>query len=636
MADSRTKAGFFNLLFIICVSTAFLGFRSCAEPTSDKQALVDFISRFRYSRSRIKWDLSTPACSWTGVVCDSSQTYVYELRLPGVGLVGQIPPETIGRLSHLRVLSLRSNRLSGPLPPDFGNLTSLRSLYLQGNIISGSFPESLARLPGLSRIDVSSNRFEGEIPASISNLILRTLFLQNNRFSGAIPAIVNTSYLVGFNVSNNNLTGEIPETLSKFPESSFAGNLQLCGKPLPSCADRSPSPSPSPVPSTSGGKRSRKITTGAIVGIVVGIAVALLLLLLLLLCFYKRSRRGTEPSQPPKPATTARASAAEAAESSSKEEVLGQDSKHKLVFFEVDKYGFELEDLLKASAEVLGKGSTGSSYMAELDDGTTVAVKRMKEVVVGKKEFEAQMALLGQIRHENLVKLIAYYYSKDEKLLISDYIPTGSLSSLLHGSRGSGRPPLDWITRFRIGLTAAKGLLHLHMAANTPHGNMKSSNILVTKSLKACISDYGVHSLLGPSALPNRGTGYGAPEVQHQAKLVSFKSDVYSFGVVLLELLTGKAPNQVASLGEDGIDLPRWVQSLMAEAFDAEVFDAEVVGSGVEEEMVAVLQVAMKCVDLVPERRPEMWEVVRMLEMVESGEFQSPLNQEGNGSDGRY
>uniref|UniRef100_A0A7N0U6R8 Protein kinase domain-containing protein n=1 Tax=Kalanchoe fedtschenkoi TaxID=63787 RepID=A0A7N0U6R8_KALFE len=617
MADFRIQAGFINLLFVIWVSTAVLGFRSCAEPTSDKQALIDFISRIRHISSRVRWDLSTPACNWTGVVCDSSQTYVYELRLPGVGLLGPIPPDTIGRLSLLRVLSLRSNRLSGPVPADFGNLTRLRSLYLQDNLISGSFPEGLT---GLNRIDVSSNQFDGEIPASIGNMILQTLFLQKNRFSGAIPAILNTSALVGFDVSNNNLTGEIPETLSKFPESSFSGNLQLCGKPLPPCGGRTPpqpSSSPSPSPSTSGGKNSGRLKSGAIVAIAVGIIVALLLLLLLLFCFFKRrGRRGAEPSQPPMPASTA-----EAGESSSKEEVLREDSKHKLVFLGGEKYGFDLEDLLRASAEVLGKGSTGSSYKAELDDGTAVAVKRLKEVAAEKQEFDTQLALLGQIRHENVVKLIAYYYSKDEKLLISDYIPAGSLSSLLHGSSGSSRLPLDWITRFRIGLTAARGLHHLHTAAKTPHGNMKSFNVLITKSLEACISDYGMNSLFGPSTVPTRVTGYRAPEVQQQAELVSFKSDVYSFGVVLLELLTGKTPNEVASLGEDGIDLPRWVQSVMAEAFDAEV-----AGKGVEEEMAAVLQLAMKCVEAVEERRPEMWEVVRMLEMVESGEFESPLN----------
>ncbi|KHN27390.1 Putative inactive receptor kinase, partial [Glycine soja] len=93
-----------------------------------------------------------------------------------------------------------------------------------------------------------------------------------------------------------------------------------------------------------------------------------------------------------------------------------------------------LEDLLRASAEVLGKGSVGTSYKAVLEEGTTVVVKRLKDVVVTKKEFETQMEVLGKIKHENVVPLRAFYFSKDEKLLVYDYMSAGSLSALLHGT----------------------------------------------------------------------------------------------------------------------------------------------------------------------------------------------------------
>lgn len=106
---------------------------------------------------------------------------------------------------------------------------------------------------------------------------------------------------------------------------------------------------------------------------------------------------------------------------------------NKLVFFDGGVYTFDLEDLLRASAEVLGKGSVGTSYRAVLDDGTTVGVKRLKDVVANKKEFEGQMAILGRIKHENLLPVRAYYYSKEEKLLVYDCLSAGSLSALLHG-----------------------------------------------------------------------------------------------------------------------------------------------------------------------------------------------------------
>jgi len=105
----------------------------------------------------------------------------------------------------------------------------------------------------------------------------------------------------------------------------------------------------------------------------------------------------------------------------------------KLVFFDRKKQ-FELEDLLRASAEMLGKGSFGTAYKAVLDDGCVVAVKRLKDVnPSGKKEFDQHMELIGKLRHPHIVRLRAYYYAKEEKLLVYDYLPNGSLYSLLHG-----------------------------------------------------------------------------------------------------------------------------------------------------------------------------------------------------------
>ncbi|KAK9149949.1 hypothetical protein Syun_008258 [Stephania yunnanensis] len=90
---------------------------------------------------------------------------------------------------------------------------------------------------------------------------------------------------------------------------------------------------------------------------------------------------------------------------------------------DVGIYSFDLEDLLRASVEVLGKGSVGTSYKAVLEEGTTVVVKRLKDVVVAKREFEVQMEGLGKVNHENIIPLRAFYYSKDEKLLVYDFIP---------------------------------------------------------------------------------------------------------------------------------------------------------------------------------------------------------------------
>ena len=152
-----------------------------------------------------------------------------------------------------------------------------------------------------------------------------------------------------------------------------------------------------------------------------------LALVVLLCCLKKKDREGASVFK-------GKASSGGRSEKPNESSGAQESEKNKLVFFEGCSHSFDLEDLLRASAEVLGKGSCGTTYKAVLEEGTTVVVKRLKEVVVGKREFEQQMEIVGRIGlHPNLVPLRAYYYSKDEKLLVYDYILAGNLSTLLHG-----------------------------------------------------------------------------------------------------------------------------------------------------------------------------------------------------------
>ncbi|KAK9706096.1 hypothetical protein RND81_07G104000 [Saponaria officinalis] len=636
--------GYYNANKYLLVLVLFVTNRfAISDPSQDeKQGLQSFLARVPHS-GRVKWNSSQSPCDWVGVTCDSARSHVRYLRLPAAGLVGAIPENTIGRLSELRVLSIHTNRLTGQLPSDFSNLTFLRSLYAADNSFAGEFPASLTRLTRLTRLDLSNNNFSGSIPFSINNLAnLDGLFLQNNNFSGQIPSI--SARLSEFNVSNNNLNGSIPATLSKFPKSSFAGNLQLCGGPLTRCNNSffpaAPPSSETTVPSSPAEVHGKKkLSKGAIIGISIAAAAVLLgLLLCLIFCLLRRKNRGASKSATAKTrfagdaaATTSRGGG-EAGTSSSKDDLTSGTlpeggERNKLVFLNGGgAYGgawrFDLEDLLRASAEVLGKGSVGTSYKAVMEEGTTVVVKRLKEVVVEKKEFEVVMEVVGKCnKHENVVALRAYYFSKDEKLLVSDYLANGSLSALLHGSRGAGRASLDWDNRMKIAIGTARGLAYLHTSNNVVHGNIKSSNVLLRPNNEPAVSDFGLSALFSPnSTATSRIAGYRAPEVVETRKPTP-KSDVYSFGVLLLELLTGKSPNQ-ASLGDEGIDLPRWVQSVVREEWTAEVFDVELMRyHNIEEEMVQLLQIAMTCVSTVPDQRPTMPEALRMIEeMNRSGE----------------
>lgn len=441
MAVVVKRVAWLPALYALFMAMLLCRQRVDSEPTQDKQALLAFLSQVPHEK-RLQWNEAESACGWVGVVCDPTNSSVYYLRLPGVGLVGQIPADTLSRLSQLRVLSLRSNRLSGSIPPDFSQLKLLRSVYLQDNQLSGEFPASLTELTRITRLDLSSNNFTGSIPFSVNNLThLTGLFLENNGFTGKIPSIAPPG-LVDFNVSNNRLNGSIPSALAGFPASAFANNLQLCGGPLPPCNPFFPSPASSPTlppiinPSH---KKKRKLSTAGIVGVSIagGILILLLLLVLLFLLLKRRKRSESTKAQKP-PAIAAARSVGEAGTSSSKDDITGGSAeggeRNKLIFFHGGGYNFDLEDLLRASAEVLGKGSVGTSYKAVLEEGTTVVVKRLKDVAAGKKEFEQQMEVLGNIKHQNVLPLRAFYYSKDEKLLVCDYMPAGSLSALLHGN----------------------------------------------------------------------------------------------------------------------------------------------------------------------------------------------------------
>ncbi|XP_059655482.1 probable leucine-rich repeat receptor-like protein kinase At1g68400 [Cornus florida] len=615
-----------------------------ASTNPDAEALMAFKSASDTSNKLTSWNATTDPCTWYGVSCLRDR--VSRLVLEGLDLVGTFQPLT--SLTQLRVLSLQRNRLSGPIP-DLSNLTALKLLFLAYNDFSGNFPSSVPPLFRLYRLDLSYNNLSGPISATVNRLThLLTLRLEENRLSGSI-SWMNLPNLQDFNVSGNMLTGEIPKSLSGFPESAFAKNLVLCGSPLKECETVSSDPtrpgssgaiasplnpatnptvvasSPSSIspplkPAHNRAAKSGSISNRAIFAIIVGDILVLAVVCLLLYCYFWRNyvakRRDSNKSSQIRDGE-------KIVYSSSPYPAQPGFERGRMVFFEGAKR-FELEDLLRASAEMLGKGGLGTAYKAVLDDGYIVAVKRLKEANIGgKREFEQHMEVLGRLRHPNVVSLKAYYFVRDEKLLVYDFMPNGNLFWLLHGNRGPGRTPLDWTTRLKIAAGAARGLAFIHNSCKSlrlTHGNIKSTNILLDTGGNARVSDFGLSVFSTPSTTP-RSNGYRAPEALDGRKS-THKSDVYSFGVLLLELLTGKCPSVVESGGPGAgyggvVDLPRWVQSVVREEWTAEVFDLELMRyKDIEEEMVGLLQIAMACSSASPDQRPRMSQVIKLIEEI--------------------
>ncbi|CAH2059052.1 unnamed protein product [Thlaspi arvense] len=604
------------------------------------------------------------SASWRGVFCSPSSRRVTGLSLPSLSLRG--PLISLSSLDQLRLLDLHDNRLNGTVLP-LTNCTSLRLVYLASNDISGEIPKEISSLKRMIRLDLSDNNIRGVIPQEILGFTrILTIRLQNNELTGRIPDFSRVRSLLELNVSYNELHGKVTDgTVKKFGELSFSGNEGLCGSdPLPGCSftndpessntDQIVPSNPTSIPHTpvSAGEPKihghRGLKPGAIAAIIGGSVAAIVVAsFAFAFCRGRLDRSGGSKSGS---AESGFVGGGEGKRRSSyggggeESDATSATDRSRLVFFERRKQ-FELEDLLKASAEMLGKGSLGTVYKAVLDDGTTtVAVKRLKDAnPCPRKEFEQYMEIIGRLKHQNVVKLRAYYYAKEEKLLVYEYLPNGSLHSLLHGNRGPGRIPLDWTTRISLMLGAARGLAKIHdeySISKIPHGNVKSSNVLLDRNGVALIADFGLSLLLNPVHAIARLGGYRAPE-QSEIKRLSQKADVYSFGVLLLEVLTGKAPSMYPSPSrhrsaasvaveeeeEAVVDLPKWVRSVVKEEWTAEVFDPELLRyKNIEEEMVAMLHIGLACVVAQPEKRPTMAEVVKMVEEIRVE--QSPVGED--------
>lgn len=598
-------------------AVSLLSFKSKAD--LDNRLLYSLNERFDY-------------CQWQGVKC--AQGRVVRFALQGFGLRGVLAPNTLTRLDQLRVLNLDNNSLSGPIP-DLSGLANLKSLFLDHNSFSGSFPPSILLLHRLRVLDLSHNNFTGPIPADLTGLDrLSCLRLQSNRFNGTVPPL-NQSYLLIFNVSDNNLTGAIPvtPTLSRFGTSSFQLNLGLCGEIINKACNSSRSPffgsstnatSPLGQSAQSQGivvKEPPSPRKHKNIGLALGFSIGISVLIASLLCVFglvkkqstqeKGSKQpmsassDAETAYPPNPITETRIE--EMSELPKRiPEVRKVQKSGNLVFCGGETQPYGLEQLMRASAELLGRGTVGTTYKAVLDNQLILTVKRMdanKTAVTGSQVFEHHMDAVGGLRHPNLVPMRAYFQAKGERLVIYDYQPNGSLFNLIHGSKSTRAKPLHWTSCLKIAEDVAQGLAYIHQASRLIHGNLKSSNVLLGADFEACVTDYCLAVLADSSSNEDPDSaGYKAPETRRSSSRATSKSDVYAFGILLLELLTGKHPSQHPFLVPT--DVPNWVRAMRAD-------------DGCEENRLGMLtEVACICNLTSPEQRPTMWQVLKMIQEI--------------------
>ncbi|KAM1265480.1 hypothetical protein ACFX15_034679 [Malus domestica] len=531
------------------------------------------------------WDFNNKTegfiCNFLGIECwHPHESKVLNIKLSDLGLKGPFP-RSVANCTSLTGLDLSSNKLSGPLPEDIGRIISF-----------------------ITTLDLSSNSFSGHIPTNLSNCsYLNVLKLDSNQLNGSIPLqLGQLGRIKSFSVANNQLSGQVPNfgNNSAVTLESYANNAGLCGKPLDLCRGV-----------------KKKSTSVIIVAAGVGGATFAALIVVISLLFFVRRVSARKKEEDPEGNKWAKS--------------LKKTKAIKVSMFEKSISKMKLSDLMRASNSfckdnIIGTGRTGTMYKAVLDDGTPLMVKRLQESQHSEKEFLSEMATLGNIGHRNLVPLLGFCTAKRERLLVYRYMPNGTLHDQLHPADAEGAKIMDWPTRLKIGIGAARGLAWLHHNCNPRiiHRNISSKCILLDADFEPRISEFGLARLMNPidthlSTFVNGefgDLGYVAPEYT-RTLVATPKGDVYSFGTVLLELVTGERATHISKAPEDFKgNLVEWITQLSGKSQLQDALDKSLVGKGVNEELFQFLKVACNCVGPIAKERPTMFEVYQLLRAI--------------------
>ncbi|CAA6666088.1 unnamed protein product [Spirodela intermedia] len=271
-----------------------------------------------------------------------------------------------------------------------------------------------------------------------------------------------------------------------------------------------------------------------------------------------------------------------------------------------------------SQANFLAEGGFGSVHRGVLPDGQVVAVKQHKLASSqGDNEFCSEVEVLSCAQHRNVVMLIGFCVEDHRRLLVYEYICNGSLDSHLYGRN---KKTLEWSSRQKIAVGAARGLRYLHEECRVGcivHRDMRPNNILITHDFESLVGDFGLARWQpdGDLGVETRviGTfGYLAPEYAQSGQITE-KADVYSFGVVLVELVTGrKAVDINRPKGQQC--LTEWARPLLEKHAIDELIDPCLGNRYAEDEVSCMLHAAALCIRRDPDARPRMSQVLRILD----------------------
>ncbi|CAH8274373.1 unnamed protein product [Arabidopsis lyrata] len=604
----------------------------------------------------------------------NSVTNLQLLNLSANAFTGEIPLN-ISLLKNLTVVSLSKNSFSGDIPSGF---EAVQVLDLSSNLLNGSLPKDLGG-KSLHYLNLSHNKVLGEISTGFAEKFPAnaTVDLSYNNLTGPIPSSLSLLNQKAESFSGNqDLCGKplkilcsVPSTLSNPPNISDTTSPAIAVKP------RSTAPI-NPLTESPNQTAKSKLKPSTIAAITVADIVGLAFIGLLVLYVYQvRKRRrypessrfsffkfclekneakkskpsATEVTVPESPEakracgsciilTGGRYDETSTSESDVENQQtvqafsrtdggqLKQSSQTQLVTVDGETR-LNLDTLLKASAYILGTTGTGIVYKAVLENGTAFAVRRIETercAAAKPKEFEREVRAIAKLRHPNLVRIRGFCWGDDEKLLISDYVPNGSLlcfftatkASSSSSSSSSLQNPLSFEARLKIARGMARGLSYINDKKHV-HGNIKPNNILLNAENEPIITDLGLDRLM-TQARESRTTGptssspYQPPEWSTSLK-PNPKWDVYSFGVILLELLTSKVfsvdhdIDQFSNLtGSEAEENGRFLR-LIDGAIRSDV-------ARNEDAAMACFRLGIECVSSLPQKRPSMKELVQVLE----------------------